>query len=278
MEGKDLTSLEADKMQRYLIAKDNQFIKRSFYEYTVMEQRLIACAISTIDSRKKIDIDDDTTVRCEFDIDVFCELCGIERRSAITYLRGLVEGLIKKGGYYQTEKRLDYIHWVADSSFDLENNLIILWLSRTVKPYLLNLDADFTEYKLPMILRFKNKYSNLIFDLIYAEYGKGCYIYGTERRYSSGTLSMSVDDMKMRVRTKREKNKTVNQNISFKDLRIHILEPSIEDINEYTDIMVDIEYLTKGRKTETILFHYRPKTKAELSKVPLFRGKRIENL
>ena len=278
MEGKDLTSLEADKMQRYLVAKDNQFIKRSFYEYTVMEQRLIACAISTIDSRKKINIDDDTTVRCEFDIDVFCELCGIERRSAITYLRSLVEGLIKKGGYYKTEKRLDYIHWVADSSFDLENNLIILWLSRTVKPYLLNLDADFTEYKLPMILRFKNKYSNLIFDLIYAEYGKGGYIYGNERRYSSGTLSMLVDDMKMRVRTKQEKNRTVNSNISFKDLRIHILEPSIEDINEYTDIMVEVEYLMKGRKTEVILFHYRPKTKKELSNVPLFRGKRIENL
>ena len=33
------------------------------------------------------------------------------------------------------------------------------------------------------------------------------YTYGNERRYSPGTISMLVDDMKMRVRTKREKIK-----------------------------------------------------------------------
>ena len=90
---------------------------------------------------------------------------------------------------------------------------------------------------------------------------------------------MSVEDMKLRVRVKKgEDGKLVHNNIKFVDLRIHMIEPAIEDINKFTDIMVDVEYLMRGRKTEDILFHYRPKTKKELSNVPLFRGKRIESL
>ncbi len=49
MDATNLTAIETDKMQNYLVVKDNQLIKRSFYEYNVMEQRLIACAISTLD-------------------------------------------------------------------------------------------------------------------------------------------------------------------------------------------------------------------------------------
>lgn len=278
MNNSTMTIIEADNMQDYIVAKDNQFIKKSLYDLSLMEQRILACAISTLDSRQELR--ENEMPVCQMRLSSFCELCDIERRGAVKYLKGVLKKLRDTSYWIQkNDGSFTLFSWVAKAEIIDKKDNIIVWLSLDLKPYLLNLNSDFTEYKLPMILRFTNKYSNMIFDLIYAEYRKTSYIYGSERRYSSGTLVMSVEDMKLRVRVKKgEDGKLIHNNIKFVDLRIHMLEPAIEDINKFTDIMVDIEYIMNGRKTETILFHYRPKTKAELSKVPLFRGKRIESL
>lgn len=278
MDNSNMAIIEADNMQGYIVAKDNQFIKKSLYDLNLMEQRIIACAISTLDSRQELG--ENEMIVCKIRLNAFCELCGIERRGAVKYLKGVLIKLRKNAYWLQDDKgKWCLFSWVYDADLDEDNDFMTVILSRYVKPYLLNLNADFTEYKLPMILRFTNKYSNMIFDLIYAEYKKTGYIYGSERRYSAGTLKMSVEDMKIRVRVKKgEDGKLVHSNIKFVDLRIHMIEPSIKDINKYTDIMVEAEYVMKGKKAEFIIFHYRPKTKDELSEVPLFRGKRIESL
>lgn len=278
MSDMNLTVVETDKMQNYLVVKDNQLIKKSFYEYNVMEQRLIACAISTLDSTKGIDVNDDKLVRGEFGLDVFCELCGLERRSVISYLMKCLENLKSKCGWCKNpDGSIELMSWISDAKIEPENNKVIVWFSLSVKPYLLNLEADFTEYKLPMVLRFKCKYSNMIFDLIYAEYRKNSFVVGDTRKMSSGNLQMSVDDMRVRLRTKKKNGATTHNDMTFKDIRVFVLEPVIKDINEFTDIMVDVEYLKRGRKVETIVFQYRPKTKDELENVPLFRGKKFED-
>lgn len=270
MDATNITAIETDKMQNYLVVKDNQLIKRSFYEYNVMEQRLIACAISTLDPTQEIDVNDDKLVRCEFDLDVFCELCGVERRSVISHLMKCLNGLKAKGGWCKNpDGSIELLSWVSDAKIYPKKNKIVIWLTLSVKPYLLNLEADFTEYKLPMVLRFKSKYSNMIFDLIYSEYRKN--------RTTSGILEMLVDDMRTRLRTKNNGSSAVHKEMTFKDIRVYVLEPVIKDINEFTDIMVEVDYLRKGRKVETIVFKYRPKTRVELEKVPLFRGKKFED-
>lgn len=278
MDNSNMAIIEADNMQGYIVAKDNQFIKKSLYDLSLMEQRVIACAVSTLDSRQELR--ENEMPVCRIRLNTFCELCGIERRGAVKYLKGVLKKLRDNSYWLQDDEGRSYLFsWVYDAILDDNNDFMVIMLSRYVKPYLLNLNADFTEYKLPMILRFTNKYSNMIFDLIYAEYKKTGYIYGAERKYSAGTLKTSVEEMKIRVRVKKgEDGKLIHGNIKFVDLRIHMLEPAVADINKYTDIMVDIEYIMNGKKAEYILFHYRPKTKDELSEVPLFRGRRIESL
>lgn len=278
MNNSNMTIIEADTMQKYIVAKDNQFIKKSLYDLSLMEQRILACAIATLDSRQELR--ENEVPVCRMRLSSFCELCGIEKRGAVKYLKGVLKKLHDTSYWIQREDgSYKLFSWLTDADIIDKEDMIIVRLSLHLKPFLLNLNSDFTEFKLPMILRFTNKFSNMIFDLIYAEYKKTGYIYGVERKYSSGTLKMSVEDMKLRVRVKKgQDEKLVHNNIKFVDLRIHMLEPAIKDINKFTDIIVDIEYIMNGRKTEYILFHYRPKTKAELSKVPLFRGKRIESL
>ena len=268
------TAAEAQKMQGYIVAKSNQFILHSRYDLSIMEQRILACMISMLDSRPDAMRDgNDDMLFCELNIDTFCELCKIEKRGSSQYLKEVTKGLRDQSFWMETSDGVsETFSWVDKVIIDEKRGIISLRFSNDIKPYLLNLDTDFTAYKLPMILRFSSRYTNIVFDLIYAEYGK--------KYQSSGSFQISVEEMKSRVQIKKNKrtNKIVNQNISFKDLRVRILEPTIEEINKYTDIMVNIDYIKTGRKISKIQFNFKPKTKNELSFVPPFSENRIENL
>lgn len=269
-----LPAIEAKKMQGFVVAKSNQFILHSRYDLSLMEQRILACMISMLDSRPESLLEgDDDSLDCELNIDTFCELCKIEKRGSSKYLKEVTKGLRDQSFWMETSEGVsETFSWVDKVKIDEKRGIIILRFSNDMKPYLLNLDTDFTAYKLPMILRFSSRYTNIIFDLIYAEYG---------RKYkTSGLYQISVDEMKSRVQIKKDKktNKVINQNISFKDLRVRILEPAVSEINKFTDIMVDIDYIKNGRKFETIQFKFKPKSKSELQSVPPFSENRIENL
>lgn len=268
------STIEAQKMQGYIVAKSNQFILHSRYDLSLMEQRIIACMISMLDSRpEELREDNDELLDCELNIDTFCELCKIEKRGSSKYLKEVTKGLRDQSFWMETSEGVsETFSWVDKVKIDEKRGIIALRFSNDMKPYLLNLDKDFTEYKLPMILRFSSRYTNIVFDLIYAEYGK--------KYRSSGSFRISVEDMKSRVQIKKDKatNKIVNQNISFKDLRVRILEPTVAEINRFTDIMVNIEYIKEGKKVVSIQFNFKPKTKNELLNVPPFSENRIENL
>lgn len=269
-----LSAVEAKKMQGYIVAKSNQFILHSRYDLSLMEQRILACMISMLDSRPEDSRgNDDELLDCELNIDTFCELCKIEKRGSSKYLKEVTKGLRDQSFWMETSEGVsETFSWVDKVKIDEKRGVILLRFSNDMKPYLLNLDTDFTAYKLPMILRFSSRYTNIVFDLIYAEYG---------RKYkTSGLYQISVEEMKSRVQIKKDKktNKIINQNISFKDLRVRILEPAVNEINKFTDIMVSIDYIKNGRKFETIQFNFKPKNKNELQNVPPFSENRIENL
>lgn len=278
MKEKEMYIIEADKMQGYIVTKDNQLIRRSLYDLSLMEQRILACAISTVDSREELR--ENELPQCEIGVKAFCELCGIERRGAITYLMNVLIKLRDRSFWVQKDDgTYSTFSWVSEAEINEKNDTIVVLLSKSLKPYILDLNSRFTSYKLPMILRFTNKYSNMIFDLIYAQFKENGYPYGAERRYPSGVYEISVEEMKQRVRTRKgNNNEMTHQNINFADIKNHMINPAVEDINRFTDIMVSVEYIKNGRKVETILFNYRAKNKSELAKVPLFRGKKIESI
>lgn len=278
MNNNDLYIIEADKMQGYVVVKDNNFIKRSLYNLGVMEQRVLACAFSMCDSRMVLG--ENELPKCEMSLNAFCELCNIERRGAVKYLKTVLEKLKKETYWIQKDDgALRLFSWIHTAEINPETDNIVVWLSLDVKPFLFNLNADFTEYKLPMILRFKNKYSNLVFDLINVDMGRKSFNYKGTNCYRGGSYQISVDEMKMRVQVKKgEENEMIYPNIRFVDLKRKVIEPAVKDINEFTDIIVDIEYVMKKNKTESIIFNYRRKTEEEFKDVPLFRGKPIERM
>lgn len=272
MNSSPLSTIEAQKMRDYSVAKSNELIIRSKYDLNVVEQRMLACMISTLDSRPKdIRGNNEDVLVGELSIDTFCELCNIEKRGSSKYLYDLAQNLRNRSFWFETsEGEYETISWLDKVHISENKGTISFVFSSDVKTYLLNLDEDFTTYKLPMVLRFDSRYTNLIYDLIQVKFGRSYKV--------PSSLIMPVDEIRQRVQVKRKdkntnKFKVVNQNISFKDIRTKILEPAVKEINMYTDIIVELAYVKKGRKVDAVQFFFRAKTKNEMSETPTFAEK-----
>lgn len=269
MNSAPLSTVEAKKMRDYSVAKSNELIIRSKYDLNVVEQRILACMISTLDSRPREKGGSDKDVLAgELSIDTICELCNVEKRGSSKYISALAKNIRDRSFWFETSKgEYETISWLDKVKYSENKGIIYFVFSSDVKSYLLNLDEDFTTYKLPMVLRFDSRYTNLIYDLIQAKFGRSYKV--------PSSLVMSVDEIRQRVQVERMDKKTnklkiVNQNINFKDIRTKILEPAVKEINMYTDIIVDLSYVKKGRKVDTIQFTFRAKTKDEMSEIPPF--------
>ena len=111
-----LPAVDEDDMQRYIVAKSNQFILHSRYDLTLMEQRILACMISMIDSRS------DELRDCELDIDTFCSLCKIEKRGSSKYLKEVTKGLRDQSFWMETEEGVyETFSWVEKVSINVPN-------------------------------------------------------------------------------------------------------------------------------------------------------------
>lgn len=262
--------VEAKKMEDYSVAKSNEFINRSKYDLSVMEQRFLACMISMLDSRPR-DVREncDDILSGELSIDTFCELCHIEKRGSIKYIKEVLTTLGQRVFWIEAEEgKLKMWRWIDTAEIIPKSGLLRFTFSSCLKPYLLNLEKNFTSYKLPMVMRFSSRYANIIYDLVKAKHGQSYNV--------SSSLEISVEEMKKKVQVehwdkKHNTTKIVNQNISFKDLRSKILEPAVEDINKCTDVIVELQYIKKGRKIDTICFIFRYKTKDEIQKMSLLK-------
>ena len=105
------TVAEAQKMEGYIVAKANEFILHSRYDLSTMEQRIIACMISMLDSRSEDDGDE--LLNCELDINTFCELCKIEKRGSIKYLKEVTKGLRDKSFWIESSQGvMETFSWV----------------------------------------------------------------------------------------------------------------------------------------------------------------------
>lgn len=107
-----------------------------------------------------------------------------------------------------------------------------------IKPYLIDLNAYFTQYKLENILEMKSFYGIRLYELLRSEYYKD---ENTYQEYSIEFLRQFFD-----CETKYK---------AFKDFRVRVLEIALKEINEKSDIYVYEGIMIKtGRKITGIKF------------------------
>ncbi len=208
-------------MDNSLIVKSNDLIEAR-YSLNLNEQKIILYAVSKLDKNK------DNFNILSLDVKEFTELLGTDT-NRYGEIRDVVRELRKKEVIIDAIEGEIITGWL--SSIQNKSGVIELEFSQKLIPYLLQLKERFTSYQLKNILYLKNKYSIRIYELL--------------KQYQNMATNTRKFDL---IEFKNMLMLEESQYRRFYDFDRFVLRPSANEINKFTDINIDYEKITKGRK------------------------------
>ena len=233
-------------MKNELVVKDNLLINAS-YNLEVTEQRLILLAIInarqtgngiTADSKLEIHASD------------YASRFDVTNDGAYRALKNAVLNLFDRQFSFKEEDKNGKIgtvksRWVSRIKYIDDSATLEITFAPDVVPLITRLEQHFTSYQIKQVAQLTGKYAIRLYELLIAwrEVGKVPQINLAEFRNRIGV----EDDEYMRM----------------SDFKIRVLEPSIKQINEHTDINVTYEQHKKGRSITGFSFRFKQKQEAK---------------
>ena len=235
-------------MKNSLIVKDNALINAS-YNLELTEQRLIMLAIiNARESGHGITADS----KLEIHASDYAKLFNVSADASYKALREAVNNLFNRQFSYSAEyKRTGKVgivrsRWVSRIFYVDDLALLEITFAPDVVPLITRLEEHFTKYEAKQVAHLTSKYATRLYELLIAwrEVGKVPQLELSEFRNRLGLLD--------------------NEYIAMSDFKKRVLEPSIKQINEHTDITVTYEQHKKGRIISGFSFKFKQKKQPQI--------------
>ena len=216
------------------VRKSNELIQKSRFNLTLQQQKIILFLISQISPF------DDEFKSYSFDILEFCKICGIDVKGGKSYadLKENIKAIADKSMWItmpDNENKEILFRWIEEPTIEKYSGIIELKLNKALKPYLLQLRENYTQYDIVFTLLFKSKYSIRLYELIKS-------IHFDERN----TYITEINLDKLKVLMGAETYKT------YQDFKRFALMPAIDEINNTSDKSISYIPIKKGRKVVSI--------------------------
>ncbi len=214
-----------------LIVKDNALISAS-YNLDVIEQRIIL--LSIIKARETgTGIDANTSL--EIHASDYVKHFKVERQTAYEALKTAVNNLFSRQFSYtqpfQNTERVEYVksRWVSRISYVDESAILNITFAPDIVPLITKLEKHFTSYQLKRVAQLTSKYAIRLYELLiqWREVGK--------------TPILEINDFRFKLGIEKHEYKQMGH---FKS---RVLDPAIQQINEFTDIKTEYVQHKSGR-------------------------------
>ena len=232
------------RLMSKLVVKDNALMNAS-YNLDLVEQRLILLAIvEARESGKGINANDPLTVHAESYINQF----GVARQTAYQALKDACDDLFARQFSYQEINERGNTEnvrsrWVSEVRYVDAEATVKLIFAPIVIPLITRLEERFTQYEMKQISELSTGYAIRLYELLicWRTTGKTPIIELADFRQKMGVLDAEYQRMY--------------------DLKKYVLEPSLKQINEHTDITASYEQHKKGRTITGFSFKFKQKKK-----------------
>ena len=232
-------------MKNGLVVKDNALMNAS-YNLEVTEQRLILLAI--INARETgAGITSDS--KLEIHASDYSKQFNVTKEAAYKALKNAVNNLFERQFSFQeeTKKGIGTVRsrWVSRIKYIDDSATLEITFAPDVVPLITKLEQHFTSYQIIQVAQLTGKYAIRLYELLIAwrEVGK--------------VPQIELSDFRERLGVEVDEYKAMNH---FKS---RVLEPSIKQINEHTDITVSYEQHKKGRTITGFSFRFKQKQLAK---------------
>lgn len=230
-----------------LVVKSNELIQKTRFSLSANQQKIVLFLIS------KIRPEDEDFKDYEFDIAEFCEICGIKVGGGKTFeeIENAIKDIADKSVWIRLANgKKALVRWIDSPTIDDRTGLITVSLDKHMKPYLLQLKENFTQYELIWTLSFRSKYSIRLYELIKSIHYKDLETF--QKRFS-------IDELRELLDAENYKQYT--------DFKKRVLVPAVKEINEKSDKIVSFDEIVRKRFVIGIIFTIGTKDTMEKLKI-----------
>lgn len=216
--------------RKEIVVKGNIFIE-GLNELGALELKLLNKIITSIDS-----MNDDDFKTYTFDKKELMEYLKLHKN--YEELRSLIKRIPYKKAFLLKDKCLSTCYWFHA---DVYEHTIEFRLDPKLKPYLLKLEENFTQYELSLVTDFTCKYSFKTYEVFLMNYNR-------QKKYKK-TLKVTLDIRQLRkmyfIKNKYKDNSAFIQKV---------IVPSIEEINKFTNIYIKYKEEFIGKSIVAVNF------------------------
>ena len=264
----DQTKMDLWRARNQKVYRSNDIVQRSRYHLTRQENCILQFMMS------KIKPDDDYNTVYEAPVD---ELLYMLRYKSDSYskLRKTIQSMADKSFWVinKNPKEDDVlVRWISVSRINRGSRTIKFSFHPEIAPYLFDLvnqnPGKFDGYKLSYMISLSTYYAQRLYDTLISYSNNNSYFFelGTGDKEHDLFIILCSDPTHNGVVPK-------TWHSDFGNFKSKILDPSIEEINEYTDLKVEYElkkqdrFGNRYRKYRMIIFYFRRRNEKELVRI-----------
>lgn len=253
------------KVENYAVDKENRpageryvsmsnALTRSGHGLTLTEKRIVAAAVSKLDSKRQPKPNESPVIRLT--AAEYAEAFGVDSTTAYQQLESASKNLYNRSisffdpSHTRKGKPLDVkttMRWVGQATYHQNEGWVELHFWHAVVPHLMGLAGNFTQYQLQQGSALRSAYSWRLLELLM-------------RYKKTGWTQIDIDDFAVGM------DATEKQRADFAKLRTKIIEPAVKELTEKDNWVIEWKPIKAGRKVVAVhfAFHKNPQEKLPL--------------
>ena len=218
-------------MTKEMIVKDNTLINAS-YTLSLMEQRLLLLSISIAQKTgKPITIND----YVEIHANDFVAMFGTDKKTVYRDFKNAGSKLLTRQfsyNYLNNKGLLTIVksNWLQEFKYIDDEATIKILFTKSLIPFISELERRFTSYYLNDVVKLTSVYAIRLYELVIAW------------KSTHKTPVFEIDDLKNQLGIEPDEYTRMN------NFKMRVLDVAITQINELSNIQIEIEQHKKGRK------------------------------
>lgn len=216
--------------ESFSISKLNTFIESS-YKLTAMESKIILTLFSNVQPDDK---DINTYV---FPIKPFAEMLGTNSKNIYGQMKIITKNLMQKVHSIEVDGKTSQVAWLSYVEYDERQGTVTMRFDNFWKQFVLDLQREFTQYKLGNIAYLKSHYSIRLYEIL-------------KKWQPTKNKQCEYTVKKLKEMLGLEEGQYKQYGIFKK----RIIEEAQKQLKKTSDIMFDFEEIKAGRRVESIRF------------------------
>jgi plasmid replication initiation protein len=240
-------------LERAMVYKSNSLVE-ACYRLSVIEQRIVLACVSQV--RRDEPITDEIMYSVSAQ-----DIAELSETNSRTACRDLQEGALrlkrrevrieKEANGNTKRKQVLICGWVQSIMYIENEGRVCLRFNKDMLPYLTELSAQFTKYRLKAVAKMDSSYAIRLYELL--------------------NQWRDIHEREVSVQWLRDTFQLGDKYPAIKDLKKWVVDPAVAQINEHSDLTASYVQRKTGRNVTHLTFSFRPKEEPKPKKAKTAR-------